>query len=168
MLPENPLEVNGEVYARMGSHPPVASPPPAPTPHPALLRGIIEGVYCDLLVLADEARSGIDTRDLPTAAIERIRTACESLKLTTRLMQLLQWLMEQREAARGGTSPVQAQLPKLLPVVTAGLPAALASQITTADRIHQRLIDLAAEQQNAAPRAPATHAQMDRLIAQFG
>ena len=160
---ENQLEMNGEVHALS-----VCTRAFSQAPHPAMLRGIIEGVYCDLLVLADEARSGIDIRDLPTAAIERIRAACESLKLTTRLMQLLQWLMEQREAARGGTGPVQAQLPDMLPIDLTGLPAALAIQITTADRIHQRLIDLATEQHSAAPRAPAIHAQLDRLIAQFG
>ena len=73
---------------------------------------LIDGLYVEAMVLADEARSYFDTggRDdrLGLAPIDRVGFSCESLKVTTRLMHVIAWLLTQRAVAAGELSRVQA------------------------------------------------------------
>lgn len=66
---------------------------------------LVDDLYVDAMVLADEARAYLES-DAGTARelcdpFDRVQFSCESLKITTRLMQVIAWLLAQRAAARG-------------------------------------------------------------------
>ncbi|MGJ3649899.1 DUF1465 family protein [Sphingomonas sp. GlSt437] len=74
-----------------------------------LHRHLIDALYVDAMLLADEARAYFDEagraeRDtlLPMA---RVGFSCESLKVTTRLMHVIAWLLTQRAVAAGEMAP---------------------------------------------------------------
>ena len=73
---------------------------------------LIDSLYVEAMVLADEARAYFDSsgRDDRLALDPRVRIgfACESLKVTTRLMQVVAWLMTQRAVAAGELSRAHA------------------------------------------------------------
>jgi regulator of CtrA degradation len=64
------------------------------------------------MVLADEARSYFDSaaRDdrMTLAPVDRVGFSCESLKVTTRLMHVIAWLLTQRAVAAGELTRAQA------------------------------------------------------------
>lgn len=70
-----------------------------------LHRRLVDGLYVEAMVMADEARSYFDLRDAVEPEMEdplrRVAFACESLKVTTRLMHIIAWLLSQRAWARG-------------------------------------------------------------------
>ena len=73
---------------------------------------LVDALYVEAMVLADEARSYFDTigRDdrLSLDPIDRVGFSCESLKVTTRLMHVIAWLLTQRAVAAGELSRDQA------------------------------------------------------------
>jgi regulator of CtrA degradation len=68
-------------------------------------RRLIDGLYVEAMVLADEARSFFDHRAEEHRALlgqtDRVEFACESLKVTTRLMHVIAWLLTQRAIFNG-------------------------------------------------------------------
>ena len=80
-------------------------------PHPVDAK-LVDALYVEAMVLADEARSYFDTqgRDdrLALDPMDRVGFSCESLKVTTRLMHVIAWLLTQRAVAAGELSPAQA------------------------------------------------------------
>lgn len=73
---------------------------------------LIDELYVEAMVLADEARSylelsGMKDRD-DVQPLMRIHLSCESLKITTRLMQVIAWLLTRRALARGEIDAVEA------------------------------------------------------------
>lgn len=77
---------------------------------------VIDSLYVEAMVLADEARAYFDAdgRDdrLNLDPIVRVGFACESLKVTTRLMQAIAWLMTQRAIAAGEIDREQGASPE--------------------------------------------------------
>ena len=73
---------------------------------------LVDALYIEAMVLADEARSYFETigRDdrLSLDPIDRVGFSCESLKVTTRLMHVIAWLLTQRAVAAGELSRAQA------------------------------------------------------------
>lgn len=73
---------------------------------------LVDSLYVEAMVLADEARSYFDThgRDdrLALDPRDRVGFSCESLKVTTRLMHVIAWLLTQRAVAAGELSAAQA------------------------------------------------------------
>jgi len=74
---------------------------------------LIGSLYTEAMVLADEARSyfdqhGRDDRESLDPLL-RVGFSCESLKVTTRLMQVIAWLLTQRAVEAGELSPAQAR-----------------------------------------------------------
>ena len=73
---------------------------------------IIEGLYCEALVLSDEVRaafalsgrfdSGTDEEDLA-----RVALSCEALRTTTRMMHAIAWLLNRRAYFSGELSEFQ-------------------------------------------------------------
>ncbi|HAW35230.1 MAG TPA: DUF1465 domain-containing protein, partial [Erythrobacter sp.] len=61
---------------------------------------IIEELYSQALVLADDARTVFDLRRTDTAVqpddLTRVALSIEGLRTTTRLMHVLAWLLNQR------------------------------------------------------------------------
>src|SRR3546814_11279724 len=63
------------------------------------------------MVMADEARAYFDLRDGGDADVDdpvrRVAFACESLKVPTRLMHIIAWLLSQRAWQRGELSDAE-------------------------------------------------------------
>ena len=73
---------------------------------------IVETLYCEALVLADEARDAFDLSGRLTQAAQdedlaRIALSCEALRTTTRMMHALAWLLNQRAYFHGELSEFQ-------------------------------------------------------------
>lgn len=64
---------------------------------------VIEGLYTEAMVLADEARSYFDSeRAREVSPVEvSVAFSCESLKVTTRLMHVIAWLLNQKAIIAG-------------------------------------------------------------------
>ena len=80
-----------------------------------LTHKLIASLYTEAMLLADEARSyfdrqGREERDSLDPLI-RVGFSCESLKVTTRLMHIIAWLLTQRAVEAGEISPSQARRP---------------------------------------------------------
>ena len=76
-------------------------------------RKLIDSLYVEAMLLADEARGyfdqiGRDERDA-LGALNRVAFSCESLKVTTRLMHIIAWLLTQRALSAGELSRAQAR-----------------------------------------------------------
>lgn len=74
-------------------------------------RQVVEELYEETLLLADEARDVFDMRGRDPAECEgaaaRIALSIEGLRTTTRLMNLLAWLLNQRAFFAGELSDAQ-------------------------------------------------------------
>jgi len=76
---------------------------------------LVDSLYVEAMVLADEVRAYFDEagraeRDRLVPA-RRVTFSCESLKITTRLMHVIAWLLTRRAVATGEISAVQARDP---------------------------------------------------------
>ena len=107
--------------------------------------------------------------------------ATESMRLTTRLMQIASWLLMQRAVNEGEMSPEQARTEKnkvrldFQPPVMSGplwseLPATLRSIIERTDRLHGRIVhmDKAIYATAAEPIANLVARDLDRLANALG
>lgn len=81
-------------------------------PHSKLTSKLVDSLYVEAMVLADEARSYFDSaaRDdrMALDPVDRVGFSCESLKVTTRLMHIIAWLLTQRAVAAGELTRSQA------------------------------------------------------------
>ncbi len=112
---------------------------------------IIEGLYCEALVLSDEVRVtfALSGRIDDTAAEEdeaRIALSCEALRTTTRMMHAVAWLLNHRAFFMGELSEFQlrrygklADFPDSDPQRLALLPAATRELVQATERFHARL-----------------------------
>jgi regulator of CtrA degradation len=80
-----------------------------------LTRKLIDSLYVEAMVLADEARAYFDRyshedRNLLDPVL-RVSFSCESLKVTTRLMHIIAWLLTRRAVEDGEIDPLQALNP---------------------------------------------------------
>ncbi|MEK6636767.1 MAG: DUF1465 family protein [Pseudomonadota bacterium] len=78
------------------------------SPAPAVTAKVINALYIEAMVLADEARAYFDlhSRDSRNrmTPLQRVGFSCESLKVTTRLMHVVAWLLTQRALAENAPS----------------------------------------------------------------
>ncbi len=82
----------------------------SPQPQVRITSRLIDSLYTESMLLADEARSYFDDagRD-DRATLEpfaRVGFACESLRVTTRIMHIVAWLLTQR-AIESGEIPMR-------------------------------------------------------------
>lgn len=73
-----------------------------------LAKRLIDSLYVEAMLLADEVRAyfddtGREARDA-LDPIDRVLFSCESLKVTTRLMHVIAWLLTQRAVQAGELS----------------------------------------------------------------
>ncbi|WP_240624597.1 DUF1465 family protein [Aurantiacibacter odishensis] len=73
---------------------------------------IIETLYEDALLLADEARASFDLDDSfrsggEDASVARVAMSCEALRTTTRMMHAIAWLLNQKAYFAGEISEFQ-------------------------------------------------------------
>jgi len=76
-----------------------------PQPEVRITSRVIDSLYTEAMLLADEARSyfddaGREDRGLLEPFV-RVSFACESLKVTTRIMHIVAWLLTQRAIETG-------------------------------------------------------------------
>ncbi len=88
----------------------------ADQPPSGLTPKLVDSLYTEAMLLADEARAYFDRhgRDDRSALdpLLRVGFSCESLKVTTRLMHVIAWLLTQRAVAAGELSAGQALRPE--------------------------------------------------------
>lgn len=80
----------------------------APVSEPLNAR-LVDALYTEALVLADEARSYFDDGArgdrLTLDPLTRVAFSCEALKVTTRLMHIVAWLLTRRAVEAGEIAP---------------------------------------------------------------
>ena len=76
-----------------------------PEPQARITSRLINSLYTEAMLLADEARSYFDDAGRDERAMlepfARVGFACESLKVTTRIMHIVAWLLTQRAIESG-------------------------------------------------------------------
>jgi regulator of CtrA degradation len=143
-------------------------------------RALIDSLYTESMLLADEARAyfdvvGREQRDM-LGAMDRVVFSCESLKVTTRLMHSIAWLLTQRAVAAGEIAPGDARDPSRrlgeAPVTDAAaleaMPVGAQHLIAASIDLHRRIARLDAAQDEVAgiPISPA-RSMLDRLAHAF-
>jgi len=142
-------------------------------------RRLIDSVYVEAMLLADEARSYFDEvgraeRDA-LSPMTRVAFSCESLKVTTRLMHVIAWLLTQRAVIAGELSAAQAgepsrrlgEAPNTEPLVAADLPPHARRMIDASIELHRRVARLDAAQLRDLPDPGPARAMLDRLATAF-
>jgi regulator of CtrA degradation len=81
-----------------------------PTMHHELTPKLLDSLYTEAMLIADEARSYFDRDQLSGNLSPEISVAfsCESLKVTTRLMHSIAWLLNQKALRAGELSQFEA------------------------------------------------------------
>jgi regulator of CtrA degradation len=136
---------------------------------------LIESLYTESMLLADEARSYFDEAGRDERAMlepfARVGFACESLKVTTRIMHIVAWLLTQRAIESGEIPSREGRRPERRlgnaqdtdPAVLAQLPESAQRLINASADLYarvKRLDDGGIETE--APQSPA-RALMGRL-----
>ena len=84
--------------------------------HAELTPRLIDALYVEAMVLADEARSYFENHGRDDRSgldpLVRVGFSCESLKVTTRLMHVIAWLLSRRAIAAGEISPAEGRQPE--------------------------------------------------------
>lgn len=148
------------------------------SPSPAVTAKVINALYVEAMLLADEARAYFDLHSRESrnqmTPLQRVGFSCESLKVTTRLMHIVAWLLNQRALVQDAPMPDATVNQQSLGAAPTSDDASIdqlpreARQIILAsselyDRVHRL------EQQMAAPprsSSPARHLQ-SRLLDAF-
>ncbi|MFA6219126.1 MAG: DUF1465 family protein [Erythrobacter sp.] len=141
---------------------------------------IIEDLYAEALILADDARAVFDLRFSAYSDgandLLRIALSIEGLRTTTRVMHVLAWLLNQRAYFSGELSEGQLRRHNALPEERLADPVNLAllepetrELIHESERLHARVARLDCEwrQQRGASDAPV-HALQGRIERAFG
>lgn len=141
-------------------------------------RRLVDSLYVEAMVLADEARGyfdqlGRDERDA-LAALSRVAFSCESLKVTTRLMHVIAWLLTQRAVDSGELRPDDARAPgrRLGPApeteaaVLADMPAQAVAIVRASMDLYRRVARLDSAFDVATVPSPARR-MLDRLAGAF-
>jgi regulator of CtrA degradation len=132
------------------------------SPNPLTSR-VINALYTETMILTDEARSYFDNVSRPDrdhlTPIQRVSFSCESLKVTTRLMHVIAWLLTQRSLASGEFDPTESLSPTLRlgdaaptdPAILEGLPADARALIEASADLYARARRLDSDIASAAP-----------------
>jgi regulator of CtrA degradation len=146
-----------------------------------LTRRVIDSLYVEAMVLADEARSYFDQvsredRDQLDPVL-RVAFSCESLKVTTRLMHVIAWLLTRRAVASGEMDPLSALSPSLRlgqavasdPVLVAKLAVEARTLIDASAELYARVQRLDIRLEQAAVHllpspARGLHQQLERAF----
>ena len=87
-----------------------------PRPQVRITSRLIDSLYTEAMLLADEARSYFDDAgraDRSTLEpFARVGFACESLKVTTRIMHIVAWLLTQRAIESGEIADREGRRPE--------------------------------------------------------
>lgn len=144
-------------------------------------RPIIEALYSEALVLADEVRSAFDFSNLTAGELGRdgdyrLALSVEGLRTTTRIMHVLAWLLNQRAYLSGDMTAQQVRrhgtLPEDRPAeeeLTRRLRPSMQAIIAETEYLHGRVarLDEAWREGFDSPALPI-HRMHDRLRQEVG
>lgn len=134
---------------------------------------LVDSLYVEAMVLADEARSYFDRHGrndrMTLDPMLRVGFSCESLKVTTRLMHVIAWLLTQRAVEAGELTHAQARRPMRRlgdapdsdEKVLAQLPADAVQLIAASCDLYARIKRL--EEGSLAPQSSPARSLMSRL-----
>jgi len=142
-------------------------------------RRLIDMLYVDAMLLADEARGYFDEtgrleREL-LGPMARVSFSCESLKVTTRLMHVIAWLLTQR-AVESGELPLRDALdpsrrlgpaPVSEPESIAAMPRHARQLIDSSVDLYRRVERLDQSQAQASTVTSPARSMLDRLALAF-
>jgi regulator of CtrA degradation len=134
---------------------------------------IIEGLYCEALVLSDDVRAAFDLSGrIENAGMEedlaRIALSCEALRTTTRIMHAVAWLLNHRAYFMGELSEFQlrrhgrlaADFPGSDPERLAVLKPELRRLILSTERFYARLVRIDTNWRQIEPDGPSAVARL--------
>lgn len=146
---------------------------------PRLHPRLIDGCYVEAMLLADEARSYFDAGGRVEREVlepmTRVAFSCESLKVTTRLMHVIAWLLTQRAVMAGELTRMQAlepsrrlgEAPVSDAVVVEALPEQAQAMIAASIDLYRRVARLDTAQTADVPEASPARSMLDRLAMAF-
>ncbi|MCY7339373.1 MAG: DUF1465 family protein [Sphingomonas bacterium] len=136
---------------------------------------LIDSLYTEAMLLADEARAyfdeaGRDERQT-LEPFARVGFACESLKVTTRIMHIVAWLLTQRAVETGEIKAGDGRRPERRlgnasasdPLVVGQLPPAAQRLVTASVDLYSRIARLDQGQIDSEPMQSPARALMGRL-----
>ena len=138
---------------------------------------IIEALYCEALVLADEVRAAFDLAPTRSEGEDMVRIALsvEGLRTTTRMMHVLAWLLNHRAYFAGELSEFQLRRHGVLPPDRAADPEQLArlepetcALIAETEAFHGRVARLDAAWRERFVVQPAVLGLRERLGRSLG
>ncbi len=136
---------------------------------------LIDSLYTEAMLLADEARAYFDEagRDerMMLEPFARVGFACESLKVTTRIMHIVAWLLTQRAVETGEIQAADGRRPERRlghasesdPLVVDQLPPAAQRLVTSSADLYSRVARLDQGEIDAEPAQSPARALMGRL-----
>jgi regulator of CtrA degradation len=136
---------------------------------------LINSLYVEAMVLADEARAYFDRHGreerLLLDPVVRVGFSVESLKVTTRLMHVIAWLLTQRAVEAGELTVVEAgsearrlgEEPESDPAVLDRLPDGAAHLVRSSQDLFARVARLDRSQQEPVPRISPARSLLNRL-----
>lgn len=147
-----------------------------------LSRPIIEALYSEALVLADDVRAvfALGTREPIEGenSMARLALSTEGLKTTTRMMHVLAWLLNQRAFFSGELSEAQVRQHGTLPPDRGADEKSLEALeretrelIAETERLHQRIARLDEAWRSGfemASPARAIHSRLERRLSDLG
>jgi regulator of CtrA degradation len=145
--------------------------------HHELTPKLVDSLYTEAMLLADEARAYFDRDQMAGNLSPEISVAfsCESLKVTTRLMHSIAWLLNQKALRAGEISATDAYSdarelgysPASDGLQTARFPEEAQALIAASEDLYYRLQRMNQKMRalSAAPSEP--HAMMERIRASF-
>ena len=136
---------------------------------------LIDSLYTEAMLLADEARAYFDEAGRNERQMlepfARVGFACESLKVTTRIMHIVAWLLTQRAVESGEIYAAEGRRPERRlghanetdPLVTAQLPPAAQRLVTASADLYARVARLDQGAIDDEPAQSPARALMGRL-----
>ncbi len=113
---------------------------------PTFTRAVIDSLHVEAMVLADEARFYFESEGLAERSkltpMERVIFSCESLKVTTRLMHSVAWLIAQRSSEPNRRNPRLGKAAKSDLTGLIALPFDAQHIITTSEELYDRIARL--------------------------
>ena len=147
------------------------------SPHHELTPKLLDALYTEAMLLADEARSYFDRDQMGGNLSPEISVAfsCESLKVTTRLMHSIAWLLNQKALRAGELSQSEANsdarelgyAPASDGYLVARFPLEAQSLIAASEDLYFRLQRFSGKMRAQAAAVPEQHNMIERLRASF-
>lgn len=145
--------------------------------HYELTPKLLDALYTEAMILADEARSYFDRDSMAglLAADVSVAFSCESLKVTTRLMHSIAWLLNQKALRAGEISEFEASsesrelgyAPASDDMQTGRFPEEAQALIRASEDLYLRLQRVNMAMRGNENEAPVPHAMRDQILASF-